>query len=989
MWGGGGPHRLDAPQNQGGGSITLSEYPTPAQSDAGSDRDTLAAIGIEAASMVALEAGLARERTREALFGAAERALQVDRFRVLERVGAGAMGVVYAAYDPDLDRRIALKLLHAGAPTHGTRARMLAEARALARLSHPHVVAVFEVGVCGDDDQTVFLAMEYVRGRTLRAWREQVQPDWRAIVQAYAQAARGLAAVHRAGLVHRDFKPDNAMIDDDGRVRVMDFGLARDDPTGAATLADASSSTSVATPSLLTRSGALVGTPAYMAPELFDGAPADARSDAWAFCVSLYEALWGHRPHRAATPEALVGALMSRAPTPAPSARVGVPRRIVAAIMRGLSPTPADRWQSLDALAEVLEDRSRGRARAVAWLAAAGALAIGAVALQARTRAQACQGSAMAFAEAWNDGRAAQVREAFAATSASWSARAGEDASEALARYGERWVEEHRAACVAARVDHTQSDAMLDRRMRCLEDRRRDFVALVEALRGVDDDALEHVEPAIRGLVQPQQCGDAAYLEGAVVSPPPPAVADAVEALRTQLADIRAMYELGRSVQARARVAGVVEAAQQIGYPPLVAEANLGVGSVELALDDLDAARPHLEQAYFVARTVVDHRTAAGAAMELASLTGTHTDELALAQQWLRLSAVELDDSFEARAELDGLEIAVLTREGRLEDALAAAQRLLVRAEAACPRGCEALADAHQELSRLYDHLGRGREAEPHALAALAQESALHDHDHPHLARAHYVLGELLDSVGRHAESHEQLIVALQMRERMLGVDHPETAMSRVRLSTTLLALGRGDEAVQQATRAVASVRGRSEPLLLAAALSELGGIHGDLHHYAEARTAYEEALTLERGVHPDGDPNQAIVISNLARVASQQGDHVAALAGFEQALAMRRAHVSGYDPLQSVFLTNAGRTLLDLGRNVEALARLREALALSRDEEISRHTVMAAGLAAAALRPEDPAAAQALIAEVRGRCDAAAAAVRAAAGCERLGEGE
>src|SRR3954468_8020130 len=205
----------------------------------------------------------------------------IGRYTVLERIGAGGMGVVYAVLDPELDRKVAVKLLRAGEGSASRRAeleyRLVGEARAMAQLAHPNVVTVFEIGRFGDQ---LFLAMEFVEGHTLRDWLAEKPRSWREIVEVFAAAGEGLATVHAAGLVHRDFKPTNVLVGRDGRPRVTDFGLVQDGSPGTAR-------------------GAIAGTPYYMSPEQFRGEPADARSDQFSFCVALFAALHGVRPFEA------------------------------------------------------------------------------------------------------------------------------------------------------------------------------------------------------------------------------------------------------------------------------------------------------------------------------------------------------------------------------------------------------------------------------------------------------------------------------------------------------------------------------------------------------------------------------------------------------------------------------------------------------------------------------------------------------------------
>jgi eukaryotic-like serine/threonine-protein kinase len=259
-------------------------------------------------------------------------------------LGSGAMGVVLAARDPDLDRMVAIKLLKPDAfpaeQAAEARERLLREARAMAKLSHPNVVAVHEVGVDGDQ---VFVAMEYVQGTTLTRWLQAEPRTWRQILVTFLQAARGLSAVHGAGLVHRDFKPDNVLIDARGVVRVSDFGLV-----GAPRRASPPSGGAAPALDGLTRTGAVMGTPIYMAPEQHAAGPTDPRTDQFSFCVALYEALYGRRPFAGNSyAELATSVLEGRLEPPPPS---DVPPWLAAVVSRGMSVDPAARFMHLDAL---------------------------------------------------------------------------------------------------------------------------------------------------------------------------------------------------------------------------------------------------------------------------------------------------------------------------------------------------------------------------------------------------------------------------------------------------------------------------------------------------------------------------------------------------------------------------------------------------------------------------------------------------------------
>jgi WD40 repeat protein/tRNA A-37 threonylcarbamoyl transferase component Bud32 len=302
---------------------------------------------------------------------------RIGRFTVLRKLGEGGMGIVHAAYDDELDRKIAIKLVRAERVDDLARARVLREAQAMARVSHPNVVQIYEVGVHGEQ---VYVAMEFVAGPTLAAaaatWRERAQVEgrlaWAEILARYVDAGRGLAAAHAAGLVHRDFKPANAIVGDDGRVRVLDFGIARpiaNEPARPRSLlereraiASGPSSPTHASTSL-TRTGAQVGTPAYMSPEQFEAGNIDARSDQFSFCVALWEALYGERPFAGRDSEALLDSMYAGS-VRATSSTSGVPPWLRERIRRGLALDPAERWPSMAELLDALTDDPDRRRRA-------------------------------------------------------------------------------------------------------------------------------------------------------------------------------------------------------------------------------------------------------------------------------------------------------------------------------------------------------------------------------------------------------------------------------------------------------------------------------------------------------------------------------------------------------------------------------------------------------------------------------------------------
>jgi tRNA A-37 threonylcarbamoyl transferase component Bud32 len=320
--------------------------------------------------------GVTARSARAPSTAAAPRSL--GRYTLLGVLGRGGMGVVHDARDEQVGRQVALKLLHA--ELDGRHAeRMIREARALARLSHPNVVSVYEVGKHGD---RWFIAMERIDGRTLRDWQRD-HPSWRECTRVYLQAGRGLAAAHAAGMTHRDFKPSNCVLDERGRVRVLDFGLARQagdaENDSLEPLANGSqlSSHEPAVGSL-TRTGEVLGTLGYMPLEQLEGKQADARSDQWSFCASFYEALYGERPIVEDSIGALTLALMRDEVKQAPKGS-DVPRRLRRVLLRGLAKDPRARWPSMDALLAALA--AIEKARRTRWTLAAGAMLIVAVGL--------------------------------------------------------------------------------------------------------------------------------------------------------------------------------------------------------------------------------------------------------------------------------------------------------------------------------------------------------------------------------------------------------------------------------------------------------------------------------------------------------------------------------------------------------------------------------------------------------------------------------
>ncbi len=569
------------------------------------DRETARSLG-NAATMFAVtpaSARLAGQRTTD-LGATADPASQdpgsaplptrLGRYHVLERLGSGGMGVVFAAYDPDLDRKVAVKLLRVDRPGSDSQLRLLREAQALARLSHPNVVQVHDAGTLGDQ---VFVAMEFVRGHDLRAWLTGPPRPQADILRMFVAAGHGLAAAHDAGLVHRDFKPENVLVGADGRARVADFGLARHGPDAdpeAHPDADARPPQTALDVSL-TATGAVLGTPAYMSPEQHLGQPADARSDQFAFCVALWEALYDRRPFVGGTYVELRTSVLAGTLVP-PPAGTRVPRRLGELLRRGLATEPGQRHASMHALLEALvRDPARARRR---WLAGAvlSTMALGTAFAFADWRASAanvCSGGADELASTWNDERRAALSVALAAAPDPDLAAL---TTAGLDRYTAEWIAAHRDAC----VDHhrsEQTDALFDARMRCLGRRRG---ALASALTVLTSPAATPPDAAqvVAKLPRIATCDDRDAVLADAPLPEDPAAASAVRDLDVRLLAARTRHHAGDIDGARTATREVIDAARTLEFRPLLADALLAQGQIDMTAGDRSAAHAVLGEAH-------------------------------------------------------------------------------------------------------------------------------------------------------------------------------------------------------------------------------------------------------------------------------------------------------------------------------------------------------------------------------------------------------
>jgi tetratricopeptide (TPR) repeat protein/predicted Ser/Thr protein kinase len=766
--------------------------------------------------------------------GDIETGTSVGRYIVLSTLGKGGSGVVYAAFDPRLDRKIALKLVQ---PTPRGHERLLREAQAMAQLSHPNVVAVHDVGTVGD---RVFVAMELVDGGTLRQWQRAAPRGWRDVLRMYLAAGSGLEAAHARGLVHRDFKPDNVLVGSDGSVRVVDFGLVlRADttedslrtpslrPPVARPLAVSSTGDTVpstaptAAPSLdggtadhlasdgrLTHVGVLVGTPGYMAPEQFVESTTDARTDQFSFCVALYEGLYGQRPFAGRNVAELKAATAAGRIRPPVRGR-GVPASVHRAIERGLATDPARRWPSMSALlAELRRDRGRRwRRAAVAALAILAVAATAGLVVQHRSRqARLCAGAEALAARAWSPAIDADVAAAFAATGLPHAGRAHDAVRSTMSSFRTRWATMREDACAATRIRGEQSEPVLTVRLSCLDmqlEEARSFAALMA--RGGRDVVQHAVEAAMR-VPDVALCADVpALLEPSAV-PADRAVRARVDALRPRLADTRALVSAGGYAPARDQLLVLAAEARAIAYLPLEAEVLLELGRAQTGAGEYAAAEATLTRAEQVADEARHDRVRGAALLDRVEVTG----------RWLgHYAQAEGDASRAAHVarrlrdrELEWGALDALSRVhgymGRLAEAVAEGRRSVALAEELFGDGDLRRARAHAGLAIPLAEQGHLDEAMAMDRLALAiSERALGD-THPAMVRLHTNIATNLAWLGRPAEALPIAEHAADLARRAYGEGHPQLGLAENLTGYVLNMLGRHRDAIEPNRRALA-----------------------------------------------------------------------------------------------------------------------------------------------------------------------------------------
>ena len=836
-----------------------------------------------------------------------ERGAVVDRYLLLDRLGAGAMGVVYAAFDPELDRKVALKLVapqaDGGSGTAG-RARLLREAQALAKLSHPNVVAVFDAGTHGEN---VWIAMEFVAGRTLRAWAEERPRPWSEVLPALVDAARGVAAAHAAGLVHRDLKPDNVMIGADGRVRVMDFGLARgrrstsDDLPLAATLAagERARPAMAALDLPLTQAGSLQGTPAYMAPEQWHGHDAGAAADQFGWSVMAWELLHGERPFAGETMMALSAAVVSGQKRPPPRGRK-VPRWLRAVLERGLAVDPARRWPTMTALLAALGRGQRVARLKTAALALAGAAALGlagAAVHQRDTarRAAACEAAGAEIDAVWNDATRTQLRRAFVETGANLADAVADRVMPWLDRQAEAWKRARTDACLDAEVRGVWTPELLDRATWCLDDRRTVLASLISELGRADPTTVQRAVVAVSSLGPVTSCVDAAAL---LRQPEPPRERrEDVRELRAALSRARALADAGRFADALAAATRARARAEELGWRPLVAAARAREGRISLDAAMYEQAEEVLQTAYFEAARLGLWDLAAEAATDLIRAVGEKLSRPADGRAWVRHAEVAAAHAGDPSGLLEASRVNnlanVQVRAGLYAEALLLYRRGLEIQEAVLGPDHPWLANSLNNIAIIHYSLGDYPAARALFERALAVREQALGPAHPVVADTLGNLAAIYHAEGAYAAAlplHERAVTAM---EAAFGPDHPKVADALNNLAADHLALGQYAASLAQHERALAireRARGPDHPNV-AQTLQNLGNVHAATGRHAEARALFERALAIQEKTLGRDHPEVADTLKSLAATHLEQNDAAAALPLVERAAAIFAAH--------------------------------------------------------------------------------------------------
>ena len=868
---------------------------------------------------------------------------------VLEReLGRGGMGAVWLAHDRRLGRAVAVKMLTRPGSTERL-ARMRREAQSVAKLAHPNVANVYDVGL---EDGRPYIVMEYVDGGDLRDWLDsKPRPHWRAIVKMFVQAGRGLVVAHRAGLVHRDFKPANVLVGK-GRARVVDFGLARVSgdhrpatPNELDALDDAT----------LTRSGVALGTPVYMAPEQHMGRPVTAAADVFAFACSLYEALYRERPFAGKTLTMLLQAKVAGPPAVPPAS--AVPRRVYDVVARGLAPVPNERWGSMQEFLRALRSAARrGRGAPVILLGVAAVAVVVAVASGSPSSAATpCEEPGRRVRDVWMANAKAELRAVFDGSAVEGAPEIRDRVVEDVERFAMAWATAETQACAdPSRPEFTGE-------MDCLAVGLRRLRALIEATRGADDAVVRRAGGLALTLPEPAQCLDRDRVPDEALPTQPQARAEA-ERIEEQVATARALLVAGRIDDGAALMRQALASAQALDHGPVLCRTQYrAVRALGLAGATDDELDPLVEGCYERAVAERLDRCAADCAIYRAKM-GPPGDR----GRWIEAarSAVartgDPDDEI-GLAEAEGV---FALAEDRVEDSIALLEGAVRKSEAHTARPTQ-LGPLLFNLSEAYIDARRFDDARRTLERELALVQGTYGPEHPDLARSWLRLAfaeSRLNNVDRAKALRGSAIALL---EKTLGPSHPDLAAAHNAMADTAYRAGQPEEAVFHLRRAL-DILGDRDPRNAGIAQLNLAGVLRDIGRLDEARSTLQRLVATLQETDVADSTEMARARLELGRVAADAGDPRRALEQFEVARRIRQGRRGSNSPDVATVDVEIAVARFDLGEVEAALELMRTAIDVLREAavpalEIATQQVVLADLLQ---RSGDPQSAKAVLDE-------------------------
>jgi len=850
--------------------------------------DDLRGIGLRASQ---LEVRLARANIKQRLFSRRRAVPTLGRFEIVRRIGVGGMGVVYEALDPQLERKVALKVMREDRASNWDADLLRREAQGMAKLSHPNVVPVFDAGVA---DGRVYVAMAYVPAPNLREW-VQTKRSPVELLQVLRQAGLGLAAAHDAGLVHCDFKPENVLVPDDGPARVTDFGLARVlDPSRASLPGDAP----------------LAGTPVYMSPQRMRGETIDARDDQWAFCVTCFELLGGRRPF--ARPER--DRLRRGASVELPDLPSEVPGNVARAIRRGLSPRVEDRFPGMPELLSTLTPPRPGKR----WELLAAALGLSLVGgWWFTTRSTDCPRSEDRLQGIWDAPTQNLVLDAMQTASPSLAKDTWARLSPLVDRHVDAWLDSRRSSCLDAQRGEVSAE-QLDRTMACLDRQHAELEAFVDVLASADPAAVRHAVVAAASLESPQACREAAGN---------PDVRPAVTRLRTEVAHARAQRRAGQAKVAEPRLDAAVAKAERLDDRQTQLEALYERGLVRMELARHEEAVADFEQVIERSEGERSGTIPAEAALALVEVVGAKLDRpeegLAHADMASMTIALAGNDPIH-RARLELARGRMLDRAGRSNAARLHATAGLSALDTLETTDAIELhrAEGLRVMAKIAFSEGEAGQADRYASDAREIFERVLGPNHPEIAETLNLLGAANLRRGRVEDSIERFEGALEILAVAYGTDHPAYGRALGNLGAAFVDAGKHDEARKRYEQALAIQRAAfgDADSHVASIWINIGGLEHSAGNLDAAVAAFERAFdTLSIAYGPE-HPHTLVALTNLGRMQFFKGDLEASETSLLRALSIRERDL-GPDHLETARARHAWGVLqLERGRTRVAL---------------------------------------------------------------------